>query len=376
MAHFAGLEDFNTMLEDDATSAGVFSDSMGEMIELIADTEEVNAEMAEFNDFMTKSESAFAFVSGTEALCKSIEDYGISRGQMMSADPTGMWLSKMGLTSYEELPVTPIKDQVAVAAVEGMKDTLKKWGTAVKNFFKKIWEFIKRIFGKVIQMFQKVEKVLKQIKEKLEKITLDDEKMKDKKIKTLPATDMKKWADIVKTLGEKLLVNNPDKLVTKVAKSGDVTSKIIFEVIKKELFDSKKDHMLAVGYKENDKKEDFASTKDTFTEGEKEASLKDHKYDTSKGIELCDLAIAIAAMVAKFPALQKSWEQLLKASEKELDSIIASGEENKKLKTDIENKKKIISQLSSVQNAIISAMKKVCSNTIQIGNALIACEKK
>jgi hypothetical protein len=295
---------------------------------------------------------------------------------MMSADPTGMWLSKMGLTSYEELPVTPIKDQVAVAAVEGMKDTLKKWGTAVKNFFKKIWEFIKRIFGKVIQMFQKVEKVLKQIKEKLEKITLDDEKMKDKKIKTLPATDMKKWADIVKTLGEKLLVNNPDKLVTKVAKSGDVTSKIIFEVIKKELFDSKKDHMLAVGYKENDKKEDFASTKDTFTEGEKEASLKDHKYDTSKGIELCDLAIAIAAMVAKFPALQKSWEQLLKASEKELDSIIASGEENKKLKTDIENKKKIISQLSSVQNAIISAMKKVCSNTIQIGNALIACEKK
>ena len=95
-----------------------------------------------------------------EAIVEVINKHGISKSMMMAADPNGELVSNGICPSYEELNDAPVHDSNAVAAIEGITDTLSNVWKRISDFFVVIGTKLSAFAVKTKQLFISYEKAL------------------------------------------------------------------------------------------------------------------------------------------------------------------------------------------------------------------------
>ncbi len=108
-------------------------------------------------------------ISDLEAICNTIDTYGISKPIMEAADPEKGFVAAGIVVDYEELDDIPIKDDISQATVEGLIDVIKdafaSSAAALGKLFKKIGtvfaKFFKTVNGNIAIIESQVSKLKK-----------------------------------------------------------------------------------------------------------------------------------------------------------------------------------------------------------------------
>jgi hypothetical protein len=111
-----------------------------ELYDKLRDTE---ASIVDADKIMDMAESA---IERLEGIRDAILEYGISKSMMKAADPQGELCAAGIVASYESLSDTPVKDENAEAAVEGIDD-------ALRNGWHNLIEFLKALGKRIMEWF-------------------------------------------------------------------------------------------------------------------------------------------------------------------------------------------------------------------------------
>ena len=189
MSIMSALEKLETATGDPAADQNV--DELGEvMLAVMEEEQEVADETDSLEEMEETVDEVEEAVERLESLAGTITKYGISKPMMMAADPKCELVSKGIVGSYEELEDTPVKDDNADAAVEGIKETVKMIWEKLKAFFTKIWNTLKGWIVKAMNLFKNYEKALAVLVKKIEEIEVDEKKLGDIKVNGVSKTDL------------------------------------------------------------------------------------------------------------------------------------------------------------------------------------------
>jgi len=168
------LESMKAKLEEDEDVKTEDTEIEAAMIAAMEDAQEVeasNTEIMALDDVVEEAESA---IERLEGIRDAILEYGISKSMMKAADPQGELCAAGIVASYEELEDTPVKDENAEAAAEGIMDQLKKIWNKLKEIFTAIWNKLKSWGDLVMRGFRSYETLLKAMIDKLGPLPIDE----------------------------------------------------------------------------------------------------------------------------------------------------------------------------------------------------------
>ncbi len=183
---FASIE----ALDDDVDVSAddvVMEEVMFEVWESDQEIEEVTAELDEME---RAYEAATNSMKELEVLAGSIEEFGISSVVMKTMDPSAVLVQRGMVVDYDELDITPVKDANAVAAVEGIKESLKKMMEKLQAFFRKVGKMIVEVWRKLFRAFKSYDKAIAVLIKKLETAAVDPAKLGEIKMKGYNAKDL------------------------------------------------------------------------------------------------------------------------------------------------------------------------------------------
>lgn len=361
---FAGLE----ALDNVETVDFSMEDMTEELIDLNMLNDEYEDTNADLNDTTARFESVFTAMDDIEHLMNVIETHGISKSLMAHADPAGYLVEKLGIPSVEMLDATPINDANAQAALEGFKETMKKWGEAIKKFFKMIWEKMKALFDKVVQMFSRHESILKKLKARLSEMSIDDKKAKDKKIKCLSAADLSKFGKELAVWSSSALGSSVTDALTAACNGADPQAAI------EKILAGFATHAAVVGLKLNAEKNGFETVDPTYAKSATEGSVSEHGYSTSQCGLLVGEAIKFTAYTRSVPKLLKAIQGMGTAAVTHLRSL-DKAEGTKSAKLAVTQLKRVAGVANKYIVATLAQIRRYISLTIMASNAVVACKK-
>jgi len=154
------LESMKAKLEDDEDVKSDDTEIEAAMIALMEAEQEVeasNTEIMELDGVVDEAEEA---IGRLEGIRDAILEYGISKSMMKAADPKGELCAAGIVASYEELEDTPVKDENAEAAVEGIGDKLREMWQNLIEFFKTLGKQIMAWFSSMVAYCRNLLKII------------------------------------------------------------------------------------------------------------------------------------------------------------------------------------------------------------------------
>jgi hypothetical protein len=167
------LESMKAKLEEDDVKSDdtELEAAMIAVMEAEQEVEASNTEIMELDGVVEEAEEA---IGRLEGIRDAILEYGISKSMMKAADPQGELCAAGIVASYEELEDTPVKDENAEAAAEGIMDQIKKIWNKLKEIFAAIWNKLKSWASLVMRGFRSYETLLKAMTDKVAAIAVDE----------------------------------------------------------------------------------------------------------------------------------------------------------------------------------------------------------
>lgn len=335
---FAGLETLD--VKDEVV---VNDEMMADALELLALDEELQDSLMEVQEVLDIAAGEELTINTITNLHDVVAEHGLCKSMMLAVDPERT-LEKHLSFEYDSLDASPISDDVATAALEDFKGTMKKWGDAIRKFFKMIWEKIKGAVNGIVQFFTKYESVLKNLEAKLKDVKDVDAK---KEAKLVDAGTLKKLGSAISAVkfasDPKSLSAEYQKLLGLKVENGELVS---------------------------DKSEIKAEKKSLGDLGYKSASDVLGLISEAKGV--------LAAMKSA-GAAQKAVENASKAAEAELKSLEAAegkpADEIKAMKDKVAEQQKAAKSSAKLLAATTKASKMFLSNVVSAANAVAAAGK-
>jgi len=167
------LESMKAKLEeDDVKSDDIeIEASMIAVMEAEQEVEASNTEIMELDGVVEEAEEA---LDRLEGIRDAILEYGISKSMMKAADPKGELCAAGIVAAYESLSDTPVKDENAEAAAEGIMDQIKKIWNKLKEIFAAIWNKLKSWGDLVMRGYHSYKTLLVAMVDKITAITIDE----------------------------------------------------------------------------------------------------------------------------------------------------------------------------------------------------------
>lgn len=167
------LESMKAKLEEDGEAGGEdqVDEAMLAVMEADQEVADETTELMELDDVVEEAEVA---VERLEGIRDAIAEFGISKSMMKAADPKGELCEAGVVASYEELEDTPVKDENADAAVEGIGAQIKKIWLKLKEIFKAIWNKLKSWGAAIMRGFRSHETLLVSMIAKVQKVDVDE----------------------------------------------------------------------------------------------------------------------------------------------------------------------------------------------------------
>jgi len=167
------LESMKAKLEEDDGVKSEDTEIEAAMVAVMEDEQEIADETTEIMELDDVVEEAEEAIGRLEGIRDAILEYGISKSMMKAADPQGELCAAGIVASYESLSDTPVKDENAEAAAEGIMDQLKKIWNKLKEIFTAIWNKLKSWGDLVMRGFRSYETLLEAMAVKVDAITVD-----------------------------------------------------------------------------------------------------------------------------------------------------------------------------------------------------------
>jgi len=168
------LESMKAKLEEDEDVKSDDTEIEAAMIALMEAEQEVeasNTEIMELDGVVDEAEEA---IGRLEGIRDAILEYGISKSMMKAADPKGELCAAGIVASYEELEDTPVKDENAEAAVEGLVDHLRAMWRGLISILKSIWDKLKSWGAALVSMIRSAHVVLDKLMKKVNSTAIDE----------------------------------------------------------------------------------------------------------------------------------------------------------------------------------------------------------
>jgi len=382
---FAGMEALDKKKNEEVSNNQIdLSEVLFDVIEDESAISEMNAEIESMRIAEERFDISFEQL---KALHRSIDEFGISKGVILAVDPDG-YLEKNGLIpSYESLNDLPTKDENAEIALEGIGDKIKEYWNKIVKAMSALWDKIKAMFTRIFQMFQSYEKVLNKLKENLKDKEFDDDKVKEKKFKTITANN---FENAVRYFNDKF-VNLFDKISQKVETMVSSIEDENLEDYKKEMSElysavvnENDDNESILGMKaemDNDKPTWKSSGKSIF-DNAKEDTLTNLGYSkVDVIIDKIDSAISVLKSSGNIEKQVKVADKTNSEFEKAVKKLISEAKSNKdedKVK-ELDKKLKIARTYINFNRISYTKMSniviKIAKTAIALGNAAKSVSK-
>lgn len=378
-----------SLKKDVAGLENMFDENTSDNVDLSRATIELFAANDEFDEAIavvkkiTNAYNVLKEINDEYQIIKdTIDEHGICKSTMKACDPhetliSNKYFDGTEITSYDQLPEAPIKNDTSKTVSNKLGDTLKEWKNKTIAFFKKIWKSLNEAFIKIVQVFTKSEKVLKGLSTKLDNLEVDSKKLKDKKLKLPEQKTISKAlvslsaGGIMTKVSELLLDILTDEKNAKARTKATVVSEFFDEWNKqKGLMDVLGFELKAieiVSKKEGGTLVKNVTAKDLDSLGYKDSAICNKLIESSQDI---------TALTKSIPDTQKAWNSAIDAIEAGVKSMDDSTEENaKKVMEWVNMCKKAVNTNTKITSALMVNCRKAVAFVITACNGVIDCKK-